>query len=87
MKFISAIMIALMATAANAAPFPTTAATAQGVPRSTVRYHLFVAYSTGSGTTTPFQFGPFRTANACSNAAALLASKVAIAASACVKNQ
>jgi hypothetical protein len=86
MKPLMVIAIALMATAANAAPFTNTETT-QSQPRSTVKYHLFVTYFVSSGVTTPIQLGPFLTATACGNAAALLATKVAIGVSACLKNQ
>jgi hypothetical protein len=86
MKTLMVMAIALIATAANAVPF-TNATTTQVQPRSTVKYHLFVTYFVSSGVTTPIQLGPFLTATACSNAAALLATKVAIGVSACMKNQ
>jgi hypothetical protein len=86
MKIILAMAIALIATAANAAAF-TNATTTQAQQRPVVKYHLFVTYFVSAGVTTPIQLGPFLTATACSNAAALLATKVAIGVSACLKNQ
>jgi hypothetical protein len=85
MKITLARAIALIATAANAAAF--TNATTQAQQRPVVKYHLFVTYFVSAGVTTPIQLGPFLTATACSNAAALLATKVAIGVSACLKNQ
>lgn len=86
MKHLSAVLLALMATAASAAPFP--AATPAQVPgREPVKFHLFITYFTSNGVTAPIQLGPFATEKACNDAAALIASKVAIGATACLRNQ
>lgn len=86
MKLIPALALALMATAVNAAPFPA-ATDAQANSRLTVRYYLFVLYYPQTNVTSAIQLGPFRTESACANAASLLATKIAVGASACLKNQ
>ena len=86
MKLIPALALAFLATAANAAPFPSSTA-AQTSTRTAPRYHLFIVYYSATGVTSPIQLGPFRTEAACSRAAALLATKITIGASACLSDQ
>jgi hypothetical protein len=87
MKLASAIALALMTTAAaQAQPFQAAQST-QTTTRAAVRYHLFVTYFAQSGVTTAIQLGPFLNATACANAAQLIATKVAIGATACLKDQ
>ena len=86
MKLVLAIALALMATAASATPFAASTPQ-QVVARDPVKWHLFVTYFTSSGVTAPIQLGPFDTEKACTNAATLIASKVAIGATACLRNQ